>query len=700
MSFDATAAVDQDQDKIIINVGGKRHESYLSTLRNIPDTRLAWLAESIMNKQTEQPRKEIFFDRHPDLFAIILNYYRTGKLHAPRDCCGPLFEDELVFWGIEEMEMEACCWPNYAQHRDAEKNLKDFVGPEFEDEEDGEFDTSKEMENYYGTSQNMSLWQRIQPRVWAILDDAFSSRKAKIFAMFSLLMIILSILLMCASSLQEVKKSTTMKNATRYMEYIFCTWFTLELFIRILFCPEKLRFFKQVMTWIDIISLLPYYYKFIMEATNQGNVASQLDFLRSVRLIRLFRAFRFFRFTSGLQIIVQSLKASFRELLLLVIILLIPVVLFSSVIYDLEKDVKGNSVNFTSIPQSFWWAIITMTTVGYGDMSPKTLSGQIIGSLCAICGVLIIGLPVSVIGNNFSTYYEHAQARLNLPRKKRRLIMGDANRLAFLQGTSQSSTERDRDESITVPIPQDAVDEDDLEFQRNYRRYHRRSRNTMFARGDVYIGGQTTRNKVTLPTTRENSREEELEEQKGARTPESLDAAPEKLPRNFTLINSTHESEEIIEETVKPCGRNPLGLSMESVRDSRTSNRKSKRSNSSTSRSKSSIELKTLDPKRPLSPRSSSPRPRSSHSFRSRVQQCPEDSTGCPPRAKSKSPYLTPSLSATYLKAPDEMHSLARESKKRYSDQGLMFENSHAQHSKENGNSRTRERTMQNGTAS
>ncbi|EDO48063.1 predicted protein, partial [Nematostella vectensis] len=213
-----------------------------------------------------------------------------------------------------------------------------------------------------------------------------------------------------------------MKNATRYMEYIFCTWFTLELFIRILFCPEKLRFFKQVMTWIDIISLLPYYYKFIMEATNQGNVASQLDFLRSVRLIRLFRAFRFFRFTSGLQIIVQSLKASFRELLLLVIILLIPVVLFSSVIYDLEKDVKGNSVNFTSIPQSFWWAIITMTTVGYGDMSPKTLSGQIIGSLCAICGVLIIGLPVSVIGNNFSTYYEHAQARLNLPRKKRRLI--------------------------------------------------------------------------------------------------------------------------------------------------------------------------------------------------------------------------------------------------------------------------------------
>lgn len=177
MSFTGTS---DNQDKIYINVGGKRHESYLSTLRNIPDTRLAWMAESIMNKQGEElARKELFFDRHPDLFGLILNYYRTGKLHAPRDVCGPLFEDELNFWGIEEKEMEACCWPTYIQHREAEKNLKDFVGPEFEEEDSD--DDYKELENDHGNDANsQSLWQRYQPPIWAVLDDAFSSSKAKV----------------------------------------------------------------------------------------------------------------------------------------------------------------------------------------------------------------------------------------------------------------------------------------------------------------------------------------------------------------------------------------------------------------------------------------------------------------------------------------------------------------------------------------
>lgn len=183
--------VGDDQDKIFINVGGKHHESYLSTLRNIPDTRLAWMAESFMSKQDEPyTRKELFFDRHPDIFAIILNYYRTGKLHAPRDVCGPLFQEELQFWGIEEKEMEACCWPNYTQHREAEKNLKDFVGPEFEEEEGEEDDGSHDRQNSYGSVETgPSLWHRIQPKVWSVMDDAFSSGKAKVIVFFYILLI-------------------------------------------------------------------------------------------------------------------------------------------------------------------------------------------------------------------------------------------------------------------------------------------------------------------------------------------------------------------------------------------------------------------------------------------------------------------------------------------------------------------------------
>ena len=126
------------KEKILVNVGGVKHETYRSTLKMIPDTRLAWIAE---NKSSnfdgfDPSKNEYFFDRHPGVFSQILNYYRTGRLHSPSDVCGPLFEEELQFWGIDEKQMEPCCWAKYTEHRDAQANLKVFEdsAPIVEDE--------------------------------------------------------------------------------------------------------------------------------------------------------------------------------------------------------------------------------------------------------------------------------------------------------------------------------------------------------------------------------------------------------------------------------------------------------------------------------------------------------------------------------------------------------------------------------------
>ncbi len=87
-----------------------RYETFKSTLKNIPDTRLSWLTETTAHNTDFDPSTgEYFFDRHPGVFNMILNYYRTGKLHAPIDICGPLFEEELAYWGIDEKQRSVCC---------------------------------------------------------------------------------------------------------------------------------------------------------------------------------------------------------------------------------------------------------------------------------------------------------------------------------------------------------------------------------------------------------------------------------------------------------------------------------------------------------------------------------------------------------------------------------------------------------------
>lgn len=95
----ATGPGSADNNRIILNVGGIRFETYKNTLRKIPATRLSKLTEALANY--DPILNEYFFDRHPGVFAQILNYYRTGKLHYPTNVCGPLFEKELEFWGLD-----------------------------------------------------------------------------------------------------------------------------------------------------------------------------------------------------------------------------------------------------------------------------------------------------------------------------------------------------------------------------------------------------------------------------------------------------------------------------------------------------------------------------------------------------------------------------------------------------------------------
>ncbi|KAK5975444.1 hypothetical protein GCK32_005074, partial [Trichostrongylus colubriformis] len=110
------------------------------------------------------------------------------------------------------------------------------------------------------------------------------------------------------------------------------------------------------------------------------------------------------------------------ELFLLVFFVLLGIVIFAALVYYAERVEDNPENQFDSIPVGLWWAVITICTIGFGDLVPKTYLGMLVGSICALMGVLTIALPVPVIVSNFAMFYSHAQARSKLPKKRRRVL--------------------------------------------------------------------------------------------------------------------------------------------------------------------------------------------------------------------------------------------------------------------------------------
>ncbi|XP_062277180.1 potassium voltage-gated channel subfamily C member 1b isoform X3 [Scomber scombrus] len=455
-----------DKDRIVINVGGIRHQTYRSTLRTLPGTRLSWLAEPDAPNHFDYDAKieEFFFDRHPGVFAHILNYYRTGKLHCPADVCGPLYEEELAFWGIDETDVEPCCWMTYRQHREAEEALDSFGGgglldlgseeAEQEQQEHGEDVDVDEMTRRLAhadcaDTRSGSLWSRWQKYVWALFEDPYSSKYARWVALASLFFILVSITTFCLETheafnpiinrtevelVNNITVETTYQETETalyltYIEGVCVVWFTFEFLMRITFCPNKCDFIRNALNIIDFVAILPFYLEVGLSGLSSKAAKDVLGFLRVVRFVRILRIFKLTRHFVGLRVLGHTLRASTNEFLLLIIFLALGVLIFATMIYYAERiganpnDPRASEhTHFKNIPIGFWWAVVTMTTLGYGDMYPQTTSGMLVGALCALAGVLTIAMPVPVIVNNFGMYYSLAMAKQKLPKKKNRHI--------------------------------------------------------------------------------------------------------------------------------------------------------------------------------------------------------------------------------------------------------------------------------------
>ncbi|KAG5267466.1 hypothetical protein AALO_G00222090 [Alosa alosa] len=389
--------MDMDNDsneRVFINIAGLRYETQLGTLNQFPDTLLGDPNKRI--KYFDPLRNEYFFDRNRPSFDGILYFYQSGgKIRRPVNVSIDVFADEIRFYQLGEEALE--------RFREDEGYIKEEEKP---------------------LPQN-----EFQKQVWLIFEYPESSSPARGIAIVSVIVITISIITFCLETLPEFRderelpvtvrgdNSTAARPSLTFTDPFFiiettCViWFTFELIVRFFACPSKAEFSKTVMNIIDIMSIMPYFITVGTELAEQqngeehqnGQPSMSLAILRVIRLVRVFRIFKLSRHSKGLQILGQTLKASMRELGLLIFFLFIGVILFSSAVFFAEADEPES--HFSSIPDAFWWAVVTMTTVGYGDMRPVTVGGKIVGSLCAIAGVLTIALPVPVIVSNFNYFY-------------------------------------------------------------------------------------------------------------------------------------------------------------------------------------------------------------------------------------------------------------------------------------------------------
>lgn len=211
-----------------------------------------------------------------------------------------------------------------------------------------------------------------------------------IFDVFILIVIILSIVAVMLESVSEI--SAEYGTELRIIEWIFTLLFTFEYILRIWASPKPVKYIFSFLGIIDFLAITPAFLGIFLYGTQAFIV------FRSIRLIRIFRIFKLARYLSGGRVILRAVLDSIPK----ITVFLVGVISLTFVLGTLMYLVEGNQQGgFTSIPKSIYWAIVTLTTVGYGDITPQTPLGQLLAAVVMILGYAIIAVPTGIVSSQF-----------------------------------------------------------------------------------------------------------------------------------------------------------------------------------------------------------------------------------------------------------------------------------------------------------
>lgn len=223
-----------------------------------------------------------------------------------------------------------------------------------------------------------------RPKLHEIIFEA-ETPAGKAFDVGLLLVIVVSVIAVMLESVPEIRAEYGL--ALRTIEWIITILFTIEYILRLLTVGNPLRYALSFFGLVDLLAIIPTYLSFFIAGSQS------LLVIRVLRLLRVFRVLKLAHFVGEARMLHAALRASSRKIIVFLGSVLTIVLIVGALMYLIEGPENG----FTSIPEAVYWAIVTMTTVGYGDIAPQTLAGKFLASLVMILGYGIIAVPTGIV---------------------------------------------------------------------------------------------------------------------------------------------------------------------------------------------------------------------------------------------------------------------------------------------------------------
>ena len=240
---------------------------------------------------------------------------------------------------------------------------------------------------------NQKASVNVRNRLHEIIFEA-DTPEGKLFDVLLILSIVISVILVMLDSVSSIRQSY---GTLLYIgEWLFTIFFSIEYLLRLFSVGRPMAYATSFFGIVDLMAVLPTYFSIFLPGTQY------LLVIRILRVLRIFRVLKLVQYLSEARQLGQALRASSRKIIVFLFTVLNLVIIFGAIMYVIEDNETG----FTSIPQSVYWAIVTLTTVGYGDISPQTAIGQTIAAIIMIIGYGIIAVPTGIVTAELSRKYK------------------------------------------------------------------------------------------------------------------------------------------------------------------------------------------------------------------------------------------------------------------------------------------------------